>query len=166
MYLTDIQDYNEALAISHADVRHNENGQRAFFRLQGFGALPQLPNNLGPVFIQMERFGGRAIGEYDAHKLQQFITIRFNKLLDIPPDGDFEAAISTCMGDCYLIMMDWISKMKKDFADDSCGWLQHVDFQGLNWSEYDGPLLDNYFGWDLTIPFKASFPAYRAAKWL
>lgn len=166
MYLEDIQDYFQTLAEKNVDIAHGVNGRLAFFRLQGMGALTNLPNNLGNVVLEMERFNGRAIGEYDANKLQQSVSIRIGKLLEIPTDGDFETAISVCMGESYLIVMDIISKMKKDFTDDNCGWLKYVDFISMSWSEFDGPWLERHYGWDLNIPFKASFPAYRAAKWI
>lgn len=166
MYLEEIQDYYQGIAETHVDIRHGLNGRTAFFRLQGMGALTQLPNNIGDVLLQLERFGGRAIGEYDANKLQQFVTIRVGKLLEIPADGDFENAISICMGESYLILMDIISKMKNDFEVDNCGWLKYVDFASITWSEFDGPWLERHYGWDVTIPFKAAFPAYRPAKWI
>lgn len=166
MYLTDIQTYFQGLAQSHADIQHGLNGRTAFFRLQGLGPLMQIPNNLGDQLLAVERFGGRAVGEFDANKLQQFITLRFGKLLDIPTDGDFESAIDECMGECLLVLMDFISKMREDFLADDCSWLKYVDFTGVSWSEFDGPWIERHYGWDLIIPFKASFPDYRADKWL
>lgn len=166
MYLTEIQNYYQGLCESHTDIQHNLNGRTAFFRLQGFGALPQLPNNPGDVLVMMERFNGQAVGEFDANKLRQNITLRFAKYLTAPENGDFEAAIDECMGQCLLIMFDFISKMRTDYLADSCGWLKYVDFPSVSWSEFDGPLIENHYGWDLNIPFRASFPAYRPDKWI
>lgn len=166
MYLTEIQTYFRTIAETHVDIAHGVDGRTAFFNLQGMGALQQLPNNLGPVVLQVERFGGRAVGEFDANKLQQFITLRLGQLLEIPVDGDFETAIDTCMGEGLLIVFDIISKMRKDYTDDDCSWLKYVDFSGISWSEFDGPWIERHYGWDVNIPFRASFPEYRAAKWI
>lgn len=166
MYLTEIQNYYQRLCEQHTDIQHGTNGITAFFRLQGFGALPQLPNNIGDVLVMMERFSGQAVGEYDANKLRQNITIRFAKYLETRADGDQEAAIDDCMSQCLLILFDFISRMRDDFNADSCGWLKGVDFSSISWSEFDGPLIENHYGWDMNIPFRASFPAYRPDKWI
>lgn len=168
MYIDEIQDYFETLSIQHADVLHTTTagGRRAYFRLQSMGEMQQLPNNAGDTLVMIERFNGRAVGEYDANKLQQFITIRFAKLLDIPADGDHEAAISACMDQVYLLMLDYVSRMRFDFAADDCGWLKYVDFTSISWAEFQGPIIERHYGWDLIIPFRASMPAYRPAKWI
>lgn len=165
MYLEDIQEYFEDLSALHQDVLHNSNGRKAFFRLQSMGEMTQLPNNAGPVLVMIERFNGRAVGDYDANKAQQFVTIRFAKLLDIPTDGDFETALVACMDQCYLIMLDYVSKMRFDYEADSCSWLKHVDFKSISWAEFQGPIIEQHYGWDLVIPFLSAMPAYRAEKW-
>lgn len=165
MYLEDIQEYFESLCVAHQDILHNTNSRRAFFRLQSMGEMTQLPNNAGPVLVMIERFNGRAIGEYDANKMQQFLTVRFAKVLEIPTDGDFEAELVNCLDDVYLIMMDFVSRMRFDFEADNCSWLKYVDLISLSWAEFQGPIIERHYGWDLVIPFKASFPAYREDKW-
>jgi len=165
MYLEDIQSYYEGLCELHQDILHNTNSRRAFFRLQSMGEMTQLPNNAGDVMVMIERFNGRAIGEYDANKLQQFVTIRFAKLLAIPADGDFEQALVDCLDDSYLIMLDFVSKMRFDFEADNCSWLKYVDFKSMSWSEFQGPIIERHYGWDLVVPFIASMPEYRSEKW-
>jgi hypothetical protein len=166
MYVEDIQSYYQGLSERHTDIRHGLQGRTAFFRLQGMGEMTQLPNKAGDVLVMIERFGGRAIGEYDANKIQQFVVIRFAKLLDVPADGDFETAIGTCMDEVYLIMLDFESRMRHDFANDSCSWLKYVDFGSISWADYQGPIIERHYGWDLTIPFIASAPEYRELKWV
>lgn len=166
MYVEDIQDYYQGLCESHADIRHGLEGRTAFFRLQGMGEMSQLPNKAGDVLVIMERFSGRTIGEYDTNKLQQSIVIRFAKLMDIPVDGDFETAIGACMDAVYLIMLDFLSKMRYDFAADSCSWLKYVDFASISWTDFQGPAIERHYGWDLTIPFIAAAPEYRDTKWI
>jgi hypothetical protein len=95
----------------------------------------------------------------------QNVQVRFAKDYDIPLDGDMDSAIEAAMGESYLVMMDFITRMKKDFIDDSCSWLQYVDFQSMSWNEFEGPWLQNYYGWDLNIPFFAAMPDYDSSKW-
>jgi len=168
MYIDDIQDYFETLCIEHTDVAHTTTagGRRAFFKLQSMGEMQQLPNNAGDTLVIIERFTGRAVGEYDANKLRQFVTIRFAKLLELPANGDHEAAVATCMDEVYLLMLDFVSRMRFDFTADSCAWLKYVDFSGISWAEFQGPVIERHYGWNLDIPFIAPMPTYRAGKWV
>ena len=167
VYLTEIQDYFQGLAVKHTDVLDGAGSppRRSFFRLQSSEQIDNLPNNIGPFLILVTQFNGRAVGEFDSNKMQQNVQVRFAKKYDIPADGDMDAAIEAAMGNSYLVMMDFISRMKKDFTDDSCGWLRFVDFQSLSWFEFDGPWLENHYGWDINIPFIADMPDYNSGKW-
>jgi hypothetical protein len=149
------------------DVAHSTTagGKKSFYRLNSMGEVNQLPNNPGSQIVIMQSFNGRAVSEYDPNFMQQTLVLRFAKYLGTNTGGNFETEIDTCMNDCYLVMMDFISRMKHDYEADTCAWLKRVDFSGLFWSEFAGPVLDRHYGWDLTIPFIASFPAYRSAKW-
>lgn len=166
MYLTEIQNYFEDLAAKHVDVLDGTGGRRAFFRLQSMEQLDNIPNKLGPFLILVTQFNGRAVGEYDENMLQQRVQLRFALRYKIPTaTGDMDSAIEAAMGDSYRVMLDFISRMKKDFTTDDCAWLKYVDFSGITWNEFMGPWLENHYGWDLNIPFSTEFPDYNAAKW-
>ena len=64
-------------------------------------------------------------------------------------------------------MMQFIAKFRKDYKEDDCGPLGNFEFENMSWSEIDEPIyLENHYGWDLSLPFRSTQPAYDADKWI
>jgi hypothetical protein len=165
-YKQEFENYIEHLCREHVDILHGSNGIVAFSKLRSETEVTELVNNAGENIVIIGRFNGRAVGEKDEQAYRQSAVIRFacyakNNGVDSPTAG-----IDDAIAKAEMIMYQFIARMRKDYKDDDCGALQHVELQNLNWNEIDERIyLQNHYGWDLFINYKNYFPGFDAAKW-
>jgi len=161
----DFEDYLEQLCRENTDVLHELNGQVCFSRLRSNDEVTEISNNAGKSVVILGRFSGRATGDSDEAGMRQFAVIRFACYADIQ-EGDISGGIDDAIDKAWNIMMQFIAKFRKDYRDDDCGPLANFEFENMSWSEIDEPIyLENHYGWDLSVPFRSTQPAYDAAKW-
>lgn len=162
----DFEDYIEQLCRLHVDVAHEVDGQIAFSRLRSRTEVDQIINNAGKNIVILGRFSGRSIGEKQQKSMRQFAVIRFACFAE-NNDGDISEGIDNAIDKAWNIMMQFIAKMWEDYKADDCGPLEGVEFQNMSWDEIDEPIyLEKHYGWDLSLPFRSTQPAYDAAKWI
>lgn len=160
----DFEDYLEQLCREHVDVAHEVGGQVSFSRLRSREEVAQIVNNAGRNIVLLGRFSGRAAGESQEAGMRQFAVIRFASYAEVT--GTQEESIDTAIDTAWNIMMQFVAKFRKDFADDDCGPLNNVEFENMSWNEIDEPIyLENHYGWDLSFPFRSTQPGYDAGKW-
>lgn len=159
------EDYLEQLCREHTDVQHEVGGQVCFSRLRSETEVTEISNNAGRNIVLMGRFNGRASGENQEAAMRQSVTIRFACYSEVTGSA---SAIDEAIDKAWTIMMDFIARLRQDFKDEEyCGPLGNIEFENMSWSEIDEPIyLENHYGWDLTLPFKSTQPAYDAAKWI
>lgn len=160
------EDYIEQLCREHTDVAHQVNKQVSFSRLRSNTEVNEIVNNAGRNIVILGRFNGRTIGDSDEALMRQFAVLRFASFAD-GNNGDISGGIDTAIDTAYQVMMQFIARMREDYRDDDCGPLAAVEFENLSWQEIDEPVyLENHYGWDLTLPFRSTQPAYDADKWI
>lgn len=159
------EDYLERLCRENTDVQHELNGQECFSRLRSMDEITQISNNAGRNIVILGRFSGRAFGDSQEQGMRQFAVIRFACYAD-PTTGDPSGGIDQASDRAWNIMMQFAAKFRKDYKDDDCGPLGNFEFENMSWTEIDEPIyLENHYGWDLSVPFRSTQPAYDAAKW-
>lgn len=157
------EDYIEQLCREHADVQHELNGQICFSRLRSQTEIDQLVNNAGKNIVILGRFNGRAFGESQEAGMRQFAVLRFASYAAVTGDA---SSIDDAIDTAWEIMMQFIAKFRKDYKEDDCGPLGNFEFENMSWNEIDEAIyLENHYGWDLSLPFRSTQPAYDAAKW-
>lgn len=160
----DFEDYLEQLCRENIDVAHEVDGQICFSRLRSREEVTQITNNAGRNIVLLGRFSGRAFGDSQEAGMRQFAVIRFASYAEI--NGDQEGSIDTAIDTAWNIMMQFIAKFRRDYAEDDCGPLGNVEFESMSWNEIDEPVyLENHYGWDLSFPFRSTQPGYDAGKW-
>lgn len=161
---SDFEDYLEQLCREHTDVAHEVNGMHCFSRLRSNDEVNAIINNPGANIVLLGRFNGRAAGESQEAGMKQFAVIRFASYAEVTGNSSsIDAAIDTA----WNIMMQFIARFRKDYYDDDCGPLGNVEFENMSWTEIDEPIyLENHYGWDLSLPFRSTQPAFDADKWL
>ena len=160
----DFEDYLEQLCRENTDVAHEVDGQVCFSRLRSREEVTQITNNAGKNIVLLGRFSGRAFGDSQEAGMRQFAVIRFASYAEI--NGDPEGGIDTAIDTAWNIMMQFIAKFRRDYAEDDCGPLGNVEFESMSWNEIDEPVyLENHYGWDLSFTFRSTQPGYDAGKW-
>jgi hypothetical protein len=161
----DFEDYLEQLCREHVDVAHEVNGQQSFSRLRSRDEVMQIINNAGKNIVLLGRFSGRAIGESVERGMQQYAVIRFASYAELN-DGDLSGGVDNAIDIAWNIMMQFIARFREDYKEDDCGPLGNVQFESMSWEEIDEPIyLERHYGWDLTLPYRSTQPAYDPAKW-
>ena len=162
----DFEDYLEQLCRENVAVSHEVGGQECFSRLRSRDEVTQIINNAGKNIVLLGRFNGRAVGDSQEAGMRQFAVIRFASYAE-NNDGNISAGVDNAIDMAWNIMMQFISRMRKDYKDDDCGPLGNIEFENMGWDEIDEPIyLENHYGWDLSIPFRSTQLAYDAAKWI
>lgn len=162
-YIDEIQTYLENLCIHHTDVQHTVNGQRSFARFQSDDQIREIQNHAGSNLVIVSDFQGNRVGDYDEGKMRMTMEIMF--MVNAVVIDDVTDAINTAVKKSMSILFDFLSKMELDYEADDCGPLRFLESEKASWQKVEGPWLDNYYGWFLSIPFKSYMPAYNAAKW-
>lgn len=158
-----IRIYFEDLCEKHSDLRHNADGQRAFASLNSDEHIRNIQNHGTPHIVVISSASGQRIGDFDDKKVRRGLSIifaskAFNNL-------DVTNSINTANNKAEEIMFDFLNKMDIDFLEE-CTLLQYFEPEKISWEQIEGPWLDNYYGWELFVPFKSFMPPYNAEKWL
>ena len=160
----DFEDYLEQLSRENTDVAHEVEGKECFSRLRSNDEVSALVNNAGKNIVLLGRFNGRAAGESQEAGMRQFAVIRFASYAEVTGNS---SSIDDAIDTAWNIMMQFIAKFRKDYKEDDCGPLGNFEFENMSWSEIDEPIyLENHYGWDLSLPFRSTQPAYDADKWI
>jgi hypothetical protein len=86
-------------------------------------------------------------GEADDQTMRNFAVIRFACYAE-NTDGDMEGGIDAALDTSFLIMMQFLAKMRKDYRDDSCGAVRDLELKNAGWDEIDEKIyLENHYGW-------------------
>lgn len=158
------EDYLEQLCREHTDVAHEVEGKVCFSRLRSQTEVTEITNNAGENIVLLGRFNGRAFGDSQEAGMRQFAVIRFASYAEVTGNT---SSIDDAIDKAWNIMMQFIAKFRMDYKEDDCGELGNVEFENMSWAEIDEPIyLENHYGWDLSLPFRSTQPAYDAAKWI
>lgn len=158
------QDYIKTLCEAHADVAHSDGSNDSFVRFQSEDDVLQLPQHGGGMIVIITNFMGRAIGEESDFMMRQNATLFFLKCI-AAGSGDRARAIEQAQSDALDVMFDFYSRMYNDRQSDDCGPLRYLRPELMTWQPIAGPVLENHFGWEMTIPFDVSFPVFNPKKW-
>lgn len=158
----DIQNYFEDLCTRHVYLKHDTDGRRAFARFRSDEHIRQIQNSITPNIVVVSAVNGQRIGEFDDKKVRRGISLIFAAQAFVA--DSVTTAINDAITRAEEIMFDFMTQIDKDFAE-GCGPLRYFEPEKLSWEDIDGPWLDNYYGWELFVPFKSFMPAYDAAKW-
>lgn len=162
----DFEDYIEQLCRENVDVAHEVDDKVCFSRLRSRTEVLQIINNAGANIVLLGRFNGRAVGQSEERGMRQFVVLRFASYAQ-NNDGDISEGIDNAIDTAWNVMMQFIARFRKDYKDDDCGPLAGFEFENMSWDEIDEPIyLENHYGWDLSLPFRSTQPAYDAARWI
>jgi hypothetical protein len=164
-YIDEIQDYIEALAISHTEVAHTKNGKVCFAGYLTEEHINQITNKGGKNIVVIAEYSGQVIGDFEEDKARQTLQVLFLVKKETAT-GNRSNEIRTAIKKSLSILFDFLSKMKKDYKDDDCGPLKGLEPERASWNIFnDQPFLDEYYGYELNIPWKSNLPPYNVAKW-
>jgi len=159
--LDEIQNYFEELCRNHKDLLHQDNGNRAFARLNTDDHITQIKKKATQNIIVVAAINGQRIGDVDDQQMRWGLSLIFASRA--VTSGNLGSAIDVANNTSAEIMFDFISKMQLDMMED-CG-IQNLEVEKISWDDIEGPWLDFYYGWMLFVPFKADMPLYNEAKW-
>jgi hypothetical protein len=162
LFLDEMQNYLEDLCEKHVDIRHKENDQRCFARLETDAHITDITQNGGTAIVVVANVSGQRIGALDDQQIRQELTLLFA----VRGFGDdMQSQASNALKKAETIMMDFVARMDMDFLE-GCNVLQYLEPEKVSWDKFDGPWLDNFYGWEFTMPFKSYMRAYNPAKWM
>jgi hypothetical protein len=163
-YFKEFEDYIKLLCVKHKALLHVDGEHRSFVRFQSNEDIESIPVDAGSSIVVVDQFSGKAVGEFDDHKLQQHVSLLFLVRTDVNADNPY-SAIQAALAKAWGILFDFYARMKQDMLDDDCGPLKHLQAEQMNFSPVDGPVLESHYGWEMTIAFKVNAPAFDASKW-
>lgn len=164
MYFQAFENYLQTLAISHVDLRHGIDSKVSFARLMSNDEFNSITNSPGRYLLIVDNLTGRSVGELDENKFQQTWVLTFlghHQIGSADPTDNRDDVIQKT----WEIMMDFRNKMIKDWYDNSCGALQGISFN-MSWKVIEDMVLEQHYGFELTIQQTVVAPGYDAAKWL
>jgi len=159
------QDYLKQLCIQHVDVLHVDFVHVACIRFQSDEDLNQLPHHAGSMLVVVDNFIGRAVGDPDQQMMRQIVTLLFLKRTATGTTGDPAGEVMAAQTKALDVMFQFYARMCHDKQVDDCGILRYLNTESMNWAPVDGPVLENHYGWEMSIPFDARFPGYDPLKW-
>jgi hypothetical protein len=160
---TAIEDYIELKCRRHVLIQHNSITRRAFASFRSEEHIRQIQNNITENIVVMSDFNAQRTGNFDDKTIQRGVSIIFAS--HARNDLDVTAAINAANDTSEEILLDFITEFDKDFEEE-CGLLRFFQLEKINWESIEGPWLDNYYGWELFIPFKDFLPVHNPDKWL
>lgn len=158
MYLKELSEYFEQLCEEHVDVAHSTTN-RAFCRYQDMEELAQLRNAAGKNIVVVKSFFGVASGEFDDAEMQNTMVLCFSSYAKAVKSSEIIEASEQS----FQILLDFVTRMRKDFEDQPCPW--KIDWERIQFDEIEQPWLQNHYGWDLLIPYRTVLPAYNENRW-
>jgi hypothetical protein len=157
-------DYIKDLCTRHKDVLHVDGINAAYSHIQTGDELQTISSIAGRMVVIFSSYVGRAVGEFDDSRMNQNASLLF-LYRPVGGSGNPAGEVKTAQQIAGDVMLQFYMRMKKDFEDDDCGILKWVRFEQMNFEILDGPVLEAHYGWEMSIPFDARFPAYDPAKW-
>lgn len=157
-------DYIRDLCTRHKDVLHSDTTRVAYAHIQTRNELEKITTTAGRMAVIFSNYVGRAVGEFDDSRMNQTASLLF-LYRPLGATGDPAGEVKGAQQLAGDVMLQFYMRMKKDFEDDDCGILKWVKFEQMHFELVDGPVLEEHYGWEMSIPFDARFPAYDATKW-
>jgi hypothetical protein len=169
-YIDEIQDYLEAKCQLNKLVQHNKilagktKPQRTFARFESDEHIRAIQNCAGENIVVVADFYGQRIGEIDDKQLRMTLQLRFACRKPVGTK-DETTAINEAVKKAEKLMFQFWNQMESDFQD-GCNALQNLEPEQVTWNKIDdAPWLDNYYGWDLNIPFGSYMPEHNTEDW-
>jgi hypothetical protein len=164
LYFKPFQDLIKEYCTQHVDVQHGLDGRVAFARMDADEDINSIPNNAGPSVVIIENFAGRTIGDAEDRQMVQTAQIIF---LTVAQTGLGENAreIEKAQAQSESIMLDFESRMWHDYLQDECGLFKNMMWHLTSFEPVE-KLLENHYGWVMTINFKNYKPGFDSGKWI
>lgn len=169
-YIDEMQDYLEQKCELNKLVAHNKasdnspEGQRTFARFESEEHIMQIKNNGGKNIVVVADYSGQRIGDIDDKKLRMVMQLRFCVKKETGT-GDETSAINDAVKLAEQIMFQFWNQMEKDF-EEGCNALETLEPEKVTWNKIDDqPWLDDYYGWDLNVPFGSYMPEHSEDDW-
>lgn len=149
--------------IQHINIMHDDETNVCFSRFKTQQHLYNLTTNGGNVQVVVFDFIGRANGDVDSGRLNEQALIQFMVRAN-SSDEVYDRAHNAEVAALNLLF-DFYARLKYDRKADSCSWLRGFDLELMTFEALEAPMLEEHYGWSMTIPFHEYAPAYDAAKW-
>jgi hypothetical protein len=169
-YIDEVQDYLELKCELNKIVAHKKpiegvtDERRSFARFESDEHIGAIQSCASPVIVVVADYSGQRIGEVDDQQLRMTLQLRFCARKETGT-GDETNAINEAVKLAEKVMFQFLTQMEKDFQE-GCNALERLEPDKISWNKIeDQPWLDNYYGWDLNIPFRSYMPAYDASEW-
>jgi hypothetical protein len=147
----------------HADILHDDDTNCCFVRFKTQQHLFNISTNAGPVQVIVFDFIGRANGDIDSGRLNEQSLIQF--LVQADQNDDPYDRVDIAEKKALNLLFDFYARLKYDQRADSCSWLKNFDLELMTFEALEAPMLENHYGWSMTLPFHEYAPAYNADKW-
>lgn len=161
---TTIQEYFEGLCEKHVDLRHNFEGRRAFAWFKTESHIREIANAGTENIVVVSALSVQRIGDFDEKRIRRGVSLIFAAKA-INNDLDVTEAIKAANAKAEEILLDFVAKIDADF-EEGCDELQSFEPEKISWEDIDAPWLDNYYGYELFMPFKSYLPPYDSDKWV
>jgi hypothetical protein len=169
-YIDEIQDYLEELCVKNKIVAHTKpiEGQtaarRSFARFESYEHISSIQSDASKNIVVVADYYGQRIGEADDKKLRMTIQLRFAVKKETGT-GDETNAINEAIKVAEQIMFQFQNRIELDY-EEGCNALEMLEPEKISWDKIeDQPWLDDYYGWDLNLPFKSYMPDHDPADW-
>lgn len=168
-YIDGIQDYLEDLCTKNKIVQHMvpvdgaPDGRRSFARFESDEQMTAIRNNGSRNIVVVADYYGQRIGDVDDQKLRITLSVIY-AVKKKPNTGNETEAINEAITTAETIMFQFWNKMEKDFQE-GCNALENLEPDKVTWTKIDQPWLDDYYGWEMHIPFGSYMPSYDAEDW-
>lgn len=169
-YIDEVQDYLEERCIKNKLVAHtkvterNPEGQRSFARFESNEQMNQITSSQAKNIVVVADYYGQRIGDADDKRMRAVIQLRFAVKKDAA-SGDEQNAVNDAIKLAEKIMFQFMVRMEKDMQD-GCNALEALEPEKMVWDKIEEqPWLDDYYGWDLSVPFRSYIPEYNADDW-
>jgi hypothetical protein len=159
-YVDQIQDYFQNLATQHKDLLHDQDGKKAFSRLNTEDQITQIKKKATENIVVMADIGGQLSGAIDDKEIKRSVSIIFASRAIT--SGSAAEAIDEANNKSEQIMFDFINRMFYDLENE-CEL--NFEMELARWETIEGPWLDNYYGWMLTIPLRGHLSVFDQTKW-
>ncbi len=169
-YIDEIQDYLERKAELNKIVQHNKilpgkiKPQRAFSRFESDEHIRAIQSCAAENIVIVADYFGQRIGDVDDKRIRLTMQVRF-AVRKRANTGDETNAINEAIKKAEIIMFQFWNQMEYDYQE-GCHALDALEPEQVTWTRIeDQPWLDDYFGWDLNIPFRSFMPEHTPADW-
>lgn len=162
MTFKEIQDYFNDLSVNNKLTHHDPPERRTFFRMDNEEDLASVPDSAGSPYIKVLTLSGRMQSNIDRMETRETIRIRIASKADTTKALSNE--IERAQEEAYVVMMQFLSKMRYDMEEKPCQALKLMDIAAVNWDPV-GPVNQYEYGWNLSIPIKSGLLTYEENDW-